>query len=66
MSWKQTQTQAAADEGVEVTVMFTHEWVAAHRSGLDEGSSRKIPSLPDLTLIYVSYIYLIFSHILYM
>ena len=50
MSWKQTQTRVAADEGVEATVMFTDEWVAAHRSSLHEGSFRQIPSLPDLTL----------------
>ena len=30
MSWKQTQTQASADEGVEATVMFMDEWDAAH------------------------------------
>ena len=48
MSWKQTQTQAAADEGVEVIVMFTNEWVATHQPGPDESSSRQIPSPPDL------------------
>ena len=36
MSWKQTQTKATADEGVEAAVMFTDEWAAAHRSGLNE------------------------------
>ena len=50
MSWKQTQTRVAADEGVEVTVMFIDEWAATYRLGLDEGSSRQIPNLPDLTL----------------
>ena len=50
MSWKQTQTWAAADEGVEATVMFTDEWATTHRSSLDEGSSWQIPKLPDLTL----------------
>ena len=40
MSRKQTQTRAAADEGVEATMIFIAEWDAAHRSGLDEGSYR--------------------------
>ena len=40
MSWKQIQTQAAADEGVEVAVMFMDEWASAHRPSPDEGSSR--------------------------
>ena len=40
MSWKQTQTRVAADEGVEAAMIFTAEWDAAHRSGLNEGSSR--------------------------
>ena len=69
MSGKQTQTQAAADEGIEAAVIFMDEWDAAHRSGIDEGSSRQIPSLLDLTLNsseVSSYIYLIFSHISYM
>ena len=49
MSWK--QTQAAADEGVEAAVMFTHEWVEAHQSGPDEGPSRQMgDNLPELTL----------------
>ena len=50
MSWKQTHTQAAADEGVEVVVMLIDEWAVAHRRGIDEGSYQEIPSLPDLTL----------------
>ena len=50
MSWKQTQTQAATDEGVEVVVMFMDEWAVAHRPGPDEGLSRQIPNLPNLTL----------------
>ena len=50
MSWKQTQTQAATDEGVEAAMMFTDEWVFTHQPGPDEGSSRQIPSLLDLTL----------------
>ena len=50
MSWKHTQTRAAADEGVEAAVMFTDEWVTDHRPDIDEGSPQQIPSLPDLTL----------------
>ena len=50
MSWKQTQTQEAADEGVEAIVMFTDEWVDAHQSSPDEGLSWQIPDLPNLTL----------------
>ena len=50
MSWKQTQTQEAADEGVESTVIFIDEWVDSHQPGPDEGSSRQIPNLPNLTL----------------
>ena len=50
MSWKQTQTRETTDEGVEAAMMFTDEWVFSHRLGPDEGSSRQIPSLPDLTL----------------
>ena len=33
MSWKQTQTQATIDEGVEVVVMFMDEWDVAHHPG---------------------------------
>ena len=40
MSWKQMQTQAVVDEGVEVVVMFTDEWITAHQPGPDEGSSQ--------------------------
>ena len=73
MSWKQTQTQEAADEGVEAVMMFMNERVSAHHLGPDEGSSQSIPNLPNLTLnlskvssyICISYIYLIFSHILH-
>ena len=43
------QTQEVVDEGVEAVVMFTDEWIAAHQSGLDEGSSQQ-PILPNLTL----------------
>ena len=39
MSWKQTQTRVVANEGVEAAVMFTDEWVVAHRPGPNEGSS---------------------------
>ena len=49
MSWKKTQT--SADEGIEVALMFTHEWDEAHHLGPDEGPSRKMgDSLPELTL----------------
>ena len=41
---------AAVDEVVEAAVMFTDEWAATHRLGLNEGSSHQIPSLPNLTL----------------
>ena len=47
--WKQTQTQAAIDEGTEAAMMFTDEWIAAHQSGPDEGSSQQ-PILLNLTL----------------
>ena len=50
MSWKQTPTWQAVNEGVEAAMMFTDECATTHRSGLNEGSSRQIPSLPDLTL----------------
>ena len=50
MSWKQTKTQEATDEGVEATMMFMDEWATAHRLGPDEGLSRPISSLPNLTL----------------
>ena len=40
MSWKQTQTRVAADEGVEAAVMFTYEWTATHQPGPNEGSSQ--------------------------
>ena len=50
MSWKEAQTQAVVDEGIDAAVMFADEWVVTHRPGLNEGSSRKIPNLPDLTL----------------
>ena len=39
MSWKQIQTQAVADEGLEATMMFMDEWATAHQSSPDEGSS---------------------------
>ena len=50
MSWKQTQTQEATDEGVEAAVMFMDEWAAAHHPSPNEGSSRQIRSLPNPTL----------------
>ena len=52
MSWKQTQTQTqdAAYDSVEAIMTFMNEWASTHQPGLDEGSSRKIPSLPNLTL----------------
>ena len=50
MSWKQTQTEVVVDEGVETTMMFMDEWAATHRSGPNEGSSRQIPNLLNLTL----------------
>ena len=40
MSWKQTQTWTATDEGIEAAMMFTDEWAAAHQLGVNEGSSR--------------------------
>ena len=39
MSWKQTQTQAVADEGIGAAIMFTDKWVDAHRVGPGEGQS---------------------------
>ena len=30
MSWKETQTHATVDEGIEADVMFIDEWVDAH------------------------------------
>ena len=58
MSWKQTQIHiaadeihTAADEGVGVALMFTHEWVSAHQPVAGEGPSRQAgDSIPDLTL----------------
>ena len=45
------QTQEDANEGIEVAVMFTCEWVGAHQLGLGEVSSRNIgENLPNLTL----------------
>ena len=40
MSWKQIQTHAAVDEGIEDAMMFMDERVVAHRPGPNEGSSR--------------------------
>ena len=40
---------AAATAGIEAAVMFTDEW-ATHRPGINEGSSRYIPNLLDMTL----------------
>ena len=51
MSWKQTQIHTAAEEGFGVSLMFTHEWVAAHQPVAGEGPSRQEgDSIPDLTL----------------
>ena len=47
--WKQTQTQAAVDEGVEAAMMFMDEWISAHQAGPNEGLSQQ-PILPNLTL----------------
>ena len=44
------QTQEAVDEGVEAAVIFTDEWISAHQPGPDEGLSRQVPILPNLTL----------------
>ena len=76
MSWKQTQAQAAADEGVGAAMTFTEEWVDAHQPGDGEGQSTQAGvHLPTLTLnstevsldrsICVSYIYLFFCNNVY-
>ena len=41
----------AAEEGVGVGLMFTHEWVAAYQPVAGEGPSRQEgDNIPDLTL----------------
>ena len=37
MSWKQTQAQAAADEGVGAAMTFAEEWVDAGQPGGGDG-----------------------------
>ena len=76
MSWKQTQAQVAAYDGVGATMMFTEEWVDAGQPGGGDGQSAQAGvDLPTITLdstevsldksICVSYIYLFFCNNVY-
>ena len=64
MSWKQTQTRAAADEGIEAIMILIDEWVA-HRLGLDEQSdlSDTHPPRPETQLERGEFIDLCFIYI---
>ncbi len=45
------QTQAAIDEGIGATMMFTDEWVDARQSNAGEGqSAQTCDSLPTLSI----------------
>ena len=57
MSWKQTQAQAAADEGVGAAMTFAEEWVDAGQPGGGDSqpggggqSGQAGVDLPSLTL----------------